>query len=240
MRGKARLRHPPDMVQHPMDIHRRPVDRPVGEHFHPVDEVADTIRLILDKLGEFDIGFRGVLLEQLRRATNARKRVLDLMRQHRRHGGGAARGTEEIQLPVQHRRRAAIGERQHHRTGYFRQRRAMGRDAGAVQPRALQQQIMVGDRGILDAHLAQQGENPAILGQEIAERHAHQRGDGLLEKLLRRLIGKAEIIIGIQHHRGHGQGREHRCGVGQRGAIRDGASGEAGDARADHAASLSG
>ena len=144
--------------------------RAVGEHVHPVDQVADAVGLVLDELAEFAVAVVDArLFQQLRGAADARQRVLDLMRQHLRHRRGATGGAEEIELAVHHLRGGAIVQRQHHPARHLRQRPAMRGDAAAVQPRAVQQHVVVGDRRLMLADLGQQGEQPAVLGQQVAE-----------------------------------------------------------------------
>ena len=72
------------------------LDRPVvGEHLHAVDQRHDAVGLVADQAGQLARPTRRRLaLQQLRRAADARQRVLHLVRQHappcRHRAGGAA------------------------------------------------------------------------------------------------------------------------------------------------------
>ena len=73
-------------LEHLVDVDRVALDRPVvGERLHAIDQRDDAVGFVADQLGQLAPGRVGILLQQLRRAANAGKRVLDLMRQHRRH-----------------------------------------------------------------------------------------------------------------------------------------------------------
>ena len=89
------------------------LDRLFAEHLHPVDQRADAVGLVADQHRQFAVRSRDAVLQQLRGAADARERVLDLMRQDRRHAGDAARGAAERQLPVERPRRGGVLQNQH-------------------------------------------------------------------------------------------------------------------------------
>ncbi len=72
-----------------MDVERLARSRPgVRQTLHAIDQPGDTIDLAGDQPGELDLLGPCLALEQLRRAADPRKRILDLVRQHRGGGGG--------------------------------------------------------------------------------------------------------------------------------------------------------
>ena len=102
MGGKACLRDAPHMIQHLMDIDRPQFHGTFREDVEAIHQAANPVHLILDQQAKLLIRLWRVLFQQLRGTANARKRVFHLMRQHRRHGGGAARRAAKTELPVQH------------------------------------------------------------------------------------------------------------------------------------------
>ena len=98
---EAGLREPFDVIEHRVDVDRAARDRPVvAEHLHAIDQRDDAVGLVADQPGQRPVFGRRRLLEQLRRAANARQRILDLVRQHRRQRDDRARRAAVGQLPV--------------------------------------------------------------------------------------------------------------------------------------------
>ena len=84
MAGEAGLRDPLHVVEHGVDVDALARDRPlVGKRLHAVDELDDPVGLLADQPRQAAILVADRAFQQLRRAADARKRVLDLMRQHR-------------------------------------------------------------------------------------------------------------------------------------------------------------
>ena len=208
MGGEARSGHTADMAQRLVDVHRAPFHRALAEHVHPLHEVADAVHLVLDQRAELAVAFLRRLFQQLGGAADAGKRVLHLMRQHRRHGRGAARRAAEVELPVELLRRGAVLERQHHRAGQFRQRRAMGGHVRPVQAGAFQDQVVVGDRRLRDPYLPEQREEAAVRRQQVVQRELRQRDRGQVEEELRRRVGEMETVRLVQHHDRHRDRRQ--------------------------------
>jgi hypothetical protein len=89
-------RDAPRMIEQRIDVGRRQLERPrVGEILHPVDQRDDAVDLGGDQLGELAI-FAAAAAEQLRGAADARERVLDLVREHRRRADRRARASGAI------------------------------------------------------------------------------------------------------------------------------------------------
>ena len=80
-RSKARPGDGPHMLQNLMDIDRLARQRPAGKHFHAVNQGANAIGLVANEPGQWPVPRAGVALEELGGAANARKRILDFMRQ---------------------------------------------------------------------------------------------------------------------------------------------------------------
>ena len=93
LRAKPVLGEELHLVEHDVDVDRLALDRAlVGEHLHAVDELDDPVGLLADQPGQRAVLVVSRLLQQLCRAADAGKRVLDLMREHRGEAGdGCAR-----------------------------------------------------------------------------------------------------------------------------------------------------
>ncbi len=99
--GKARLRQPLHVVEHGMDVDGSARHRTiVAEDFHAVDQRHDAVGLVADQPRQHPVFGRRLLLQKLRRAADARERILDLMRQHGGERDHAARGAAMGELPV--------------------------------------------------------------------------------------------------------------------------------------------
>ena len=72
----------------------------VGEAFHPIDELRHAIDLGDDEVGQFASVAVETAGQQLRGAADARQRILDLVRQHRRHAYRRSRRALMLDLPV--------------------------------------------------------------------------------------------------------------------------------------------
>ena len=101
LRAKAGLREPLDVVEHGMDVDRAARHRAiVAENFHAVDQRHDAVGLIANQPRQHAVFGRSRLLQQLRRAANARQRILDFMRQHRSQRDHRTCGAAMGQLPI--------------------------------------------------------------------------------------------------------------------------------------------
>ena len=88
MPGETGLRNLAHPVQHLVDVDLAAGDRSgLGKCFHPVNQRNDAVGLFANQLGQLAAGLVGILFQELRRAADPGERVLDLMRQHRRHRG---------------------------------------------------------------------------------------------------------------------------------------------------------
>ena len=95
-------------------LRQRPL---VAEHLHPVDEVADAVGLGADQPRQRPVLVAEARLQQLRRAADAGQRVLDLVREHRRHAGDRAGGGAMGQLALDHLRHRALLQHDQHEPG---------------------------------------------------------------------------------------------------------------------------
>ena len=101
--------------------------RVVGKRLHAVDQRDDAVGLVADQLGQLAARRVGVLLQQLRRAADAGERVLDLVRQHRRHRRDRAGGVAMRQLAVHLVGHRALVQRQHEQVGPLPGQRPLNR-----------------------------------------------------------------------------------------------------------------
>ena len=101
-----------------MDVDRLRRQRAlVAEHLHAVDEIADAVGLRADELRQRPVLVLEAGLQQLRGAADARQRVLDLVRQHRRHARHRAGGRAVRELALDHLRHRALLQHQHDQPG---------------------------------------------------------------------------------------------------------------------------
>ena len=80
----------------------------VPEHLHAVDEIADAVRLFGDEVSERPVFLGGARLQELRGASNARKRIFDFVGQHCRHRGNRTGGAAVRKLTLDHGGHAAL------------------------------------------------------------------------------------------------------------------------------------
>jgi hypothetical protein len=144
------------MIEHRMDIDRFARQRAlVGEHFHLVDEVADAIGLGADQPGERAVVLRFERrLDQLRRAADARQRVLDLVGQHAGEAGDGAGRAAMGELAIELEGDRALLHQQDHRAGLLAQRRQLQvDDAFPAGARRADVHAVFIDRRLALAHL---------------------------------------------------------------------------------------
>ena len=107
--GEAGGGNAPHMLQHLMDVDRSALDRGgVAELLHALDQGADPVGLLADQVDQRPVVHADRRLQELRGATDAGERILDLVRQ----GGGEA-GDRAGRAPV----RDLLVKPARHRTG---------------------------------------------------------------------------------------------------------------------------
>ena len=163
MPAEPALSRQADPRQHLVDIDRGALRRgAVGKHLHAVDQGADAVGLVAYQLGQGLVVRRRVLLQELRRAADARQRVLDLMRQHRRHRGHRSGGSAMHQLTID-----AVGDRlflqaQHHHVGGVRERCRADGQVSNPDPRRVDDDVVLGDAGAVGEGVPDQPEDAAV------------------------------------------------------------------------------
>ena len=203
MPRKARLRRAAGAVEHVVDVdrllHRR---AGVAERLDALEQLLHAAGLVADQRGEFALRIAQRHLQQLRGARDARQRVLDLMRQHRRHAAHAAR-------------RRAVGERavhlfgdrarldqQQHRARRLVERRRLHVHRAHPPIRQAQRHVVVGQRHRAAAHPRRHVEHPALRADQIGQRPARQLlGGGQQERLRRRVGGQYRAVAAHQQRR---------------------------------------
>ena len=185
-----------------------------AERLHPVDEVADAVRLVADQDGQLTVGVGDAAFEQLGRAADAGKGVLDLVRQDGGHAGDAAGGAAEVHLPVERASGRAVLHGQDDRAVLLRQRRRLDRDAAAAQARAFDADVVVGDGQAMGADLANDLHERAVGGDHVGQAELFQLMQREAEVLFGGVVGEAEPVLGVQQDHGHGQGAQHGGVIG--------------------------
>ena len=135
----------------------------------------------------------GVLLQQLRRAADAGERVLDLMRQHRRHRGDRARGVAVRQLAIDLVGDRALVQRQHQQVRALAGQRALDRHRTRAEARRFEQHVVFGDRTRRCATPRRSSAKSGLCGRmKSAQRRAAQRRRAGAEELLGRGIDETD------------------------------------------------
>ena len=158
----------------------------------------------------------GVLFEQLRRAANAGKRVLDLVRQHRRHRGHRAGGVPMGQLAVHLVGHRPLVQRQHQQVGPLPRQRALDRHRTRRNARPFERHVVFGDRSAGAPYRVDQREDRAVRQQQLGELAADQRRGAGAEKLLGRRVDEAHDALAVEREDRARQGGEQQRGIGQR------------------------
>ena len=144
----------------------------VAERFHAVDQAANAVGFGHDQLRHFALVRRQRFFQQLRRAANAGQRILDFMRQHRRHAVHRAHRAPRHQLPVHALRQAAFLQGHHQRAFRLGQRRHRHIGDAFAMPRRGQIDIALGGGGIALPRLGDQLEQRAVERQQIVDESA--------------------------------------------------------------------
>ena len=120
MGGEAGLSQPSDVLQYTVDVHSGAGDRLFPERLHPVHQIADAVGLVADQYRQLTVGRTDTGFQQLRRASDARQRVLHFMRQNRRHSRYAAGRAAKRQLAVERPSGRGILHHEKHGSGFLR------------------------------------------------------------------------------------------------------------------------
>ena len=167
----------------------------VAEAFHPVDQAADAVAFVDDQLGHFPLVRRQRFFQQLGGAANAGQRILDLMRQHRRHAVHGAHRAPRHQLAVHALGQAAFLEGEKDGAFGFGHRRHRHVGEALAMTRGGKIDIAFRRRGValrrLDHQLEQRRMGRDQVGQGLL---AQQRQAGI-EELLGRRIGVDDFLL---------------------------------------------
>ena len=153
-----------------MDVDRLALERTlVAEDLHAVDQLADAVRLGADELGQRAVAVGALAFEQLRRAPDAGKRVLDLMGEHGGKSGHGARGAAMGELTLDHLRHAALLEHDQHAPGRIRQRSGVEIDElRRLEPERAEVDGIFVDGGAVPLHLLDERDERAAEGDDVA------------------------------------------------------------------------
>ena len=206
--GLGELLH---MLEDDVDVDRLARDRAlVREHFHPVDQLDDAIRLVADQLRQGAVLVVGGLLEQLGGAANTRQRILDLVGEHggqRRH---RARRAAMGQLAVHLVRDGSLLQHHHHATRAVEQRCDLDVDEPFPEARRAEVDAVLVHRGIAFPHLVDERQEGRAERQQVAQRKPahHRRAD--IEKGLGRHVGVEDLAGRVDRQDGMRQRVQHR------------------------------
>jgi hypothetical protein len=156
-------------------------------------------------------------IKKLGRAADARERVLDLVRQHGRHGGYRARRVAVDKLVVDLARDRALLDRDHDALARLAHGRDRDRDEVRADARALEREAVLGHRVAVAADLLDQAEHRAVRRQELVEPAPDQRRQAGLEERLGGLVGVGDGARLVDHEDRRGQRVQHRGRIARRG-----------------------
>ncbi len=146
--------------------------------------------------------------------ADAGQRVLDLVRQHRRHGGDRARRVAVGELAVHLARQRLLVERQRDERVVVAERR--GLDRGEARPAARQGDVT--SYSVTDAPpwraWATSDRTGLSAGMTLAQRLAQQMRRALVEELLGRRVDVRMALSSPEHDDGVGQRAEQQVGIG--------------------------
>ena len=192
MPGEAGLRRLAHAIEDLVDIYLAAADRgATGKRLDTVHQRDDAIGLLADQLGQLARRRIGVLFEQLRGAANAGERVLDLVRQHRRHCGHRPGGVQMRQLAVHLVGHRPLVQHQHQQVAPLPRQRALNRRRTRRNARPFDRHVVFDDRSAGAPYRVGERENRAVRQQQPGQLAADQRGGARAEKLLGRRIDKA-------------------------------------------------
>ena len=184
-------------LKHGVDVDRLALGRPlVGENLHAVDQPDDAIGLVADEAGQRAIVLVGVGFQQLRRAADAGKRVLDLCASMEASPVTVRAAPRCVSwrsiFSVTERGRSMIATcagRSAHRRGVDVD------DALQPEPRRGDVDAIFGDRRVGLAHLLDQAEDGAAERHEVRQLVAGEHHGGVLEEDFRRLVGAGDAAL---------------------------------------------
>ncbi len=184
-------------VEHFVDVDRGARQRHrIAERFHAIDQPADAVGFVADQLGERAVGGRHRFFQKLRRAADARERILDLMRQHRGHAAHRARRAAIQQLAVDALGEAAFLQQKDDRAFGLGRERQRHIGEPLAEARGRQIDIALGDRGAALARLLHELEQRTAEGNQIGELLPQQEPEAHGEELLGGLIGVEQLAVG--------------------------------------------
>ena len=156
--------------------------------------------------------------EQLRRAPDAGKRVLDLMREHGGKSGDRARGATMGELPLDHLRHAALLEHDQHAPRGLRQRPGVKIDElRRIESVRAQVDTVFVDGGAVPLHLLDQRDERAAEGNDVAEVAPAKRARAHLEEVLSRGVGVVDPQALADDEERMGQSAEQSIRYNRRG-----------------------
>ena len=148
-----------------------------------------------NELRQRAVAVGALAFEQLRRAPDAGKRVLDLMGEHGGEAGDGARGAAMGELPLDHLRHAALLEHDQHAPGRLWQRPGVEIDElRRVEPVRAQVDAIFVDGGAVPLHLLDKRDERAAEGDDVAEVAFAKHARAHLEKVLGRGVGVVDAL----------------------------------------------
>lgn len=158
------------------------------------------------------------MLQKLGSATDTRERVLDLVRQQRRHGRDRPRGIAVPHLLTDADGERLLHQRQHHPSHALGDWRCLNRNGAQAGARAIERDAMLGDAVVLVADHLDQPDNGAVFRQEFGQRVAAQAIGTQMKELFHGRIDLPDDTLVVDHHDGGRQsvqdrGRIQRLGV---------------------------
>ena len=178
----------------------------VAEKLDPLDELHDPIGLVANQLGQQALVIGNRRFQQLRRAANARKRVLDLMREHGAECGDRPRCPSMGQLSVHFFGNCPFLQHNHHGIALAGQRRGENIDDPIdPEPGRAEVEPVLADAGAAPLHLLDQREHGRAEGDQIVDTLPLQDDGAGLEEVLGGGVGVEDAMILADDDDRHGQ-----------------------------------
>ena len=207
--GLGYRQHP---LQYFVNIHRATIVEfgIAGKGLHPVDKRDDPVGLLDDQPGQLRIipGYR--LFKQLRRAANARQRVLDLMGQQGRHGRDGACGIAVGQGAVDFAGDRLLLDRKHDQTRPISHGRPVDAHQMFADARRFQPHAVLRHAAFPPPYAVHKQQNRAVMGDEVRQGALAQIAAAITEKLFGGVVGIKDSVVGADDKHRIRQGIQYR------------------------------
>ena len=184
------------------------------ERLHPVDELHDPVRFVADQPRERPIFVADVRVQQLRRSANARKRVLDLVRQHEPKRRDRACGAAMGELPVYFFGNGSFLQHNRHLIVSLRQRRDENVDSIPIARSGRGNIDLVAIHGgAIAERVRNETQDGRVCGNKLGQSRPHERAPPHVEECLGRRVDVGDQALRVDRKQRLGERIQHPEGV---------------------------